>query len=188
MKTLYLMRHGETLFNQLRRIQGWCDSPLTAKGIGQALAARQWFAAQGITLDEAYCSTAERATDTLELVTKLPYLRKKGLREHGFGQFEGQPEYLNPTPPYGDFFVPWGGESDAQLEARITQTIGTIMEQATGANILVVSHAGACHTFLQHYAPNQLHQRLPNAGIIIFDYAQGDFKLRQIVDPQNAEA
>ena len=36
MKDLYLMRHGETLFNQRRKIQGWCDSPLTEKGIEQA--------------------------------------------------------------------------------------------------------------------------------------------------------
>ena len=34
MKDLYLMRHGETLFNQRRKIQVWCDSPLTEKGIG----------------------------------------------------------------------------------------------------------------------------------------------------------
>ena len=26
---LYLMRHGETLFNTQKRVQGWCDSPLT---------------------------------------------------------------------------------------------------------------------------------------------------------------
>lgn len=31
-KKLYLMRHGETLFNLQSRIQGWCDSPLTEKG------------------------------------------------------------------------------------------------------------------------------------------------------------
>ena len=30
-KHLYLMRHGETLFNVRRKIQGWCDSPLTEK-------------------------------------------------------------------------------------------------------------------------------------------------------------
>lgn len=30
---LYLMRHGETLFNTQKRVQGWCDSPLTEKGI-----------------------------------------------------------------------------------------------------------------------------------------------------------
>ena len=33
---LYLMRHGETLFNTQKRVQGWCDSPLTENGILQA--------------------------------------------------------------------------------------------------------------------------------------------------------
>ena len=28
-KILYLMRHGETEFNVRKKIQGWCDSPLT---------------------------------------------------------------------------------------------------------------------------------------------------------------
>ena len=32
-KIIYMMRHGQTLFNQLGKIQGWCDSPLTELGI-----------------------------------------------------------------------------------------------------------------------------------------------------------
>ena len=36
MKTLSLMRHGETMFNVRHRIQGWCDSPLTENGRAQA--------------------------------------------------------------------------------------------------------------------------------------------------------
>ena len=40
---LYLMRHGETLFNTLNRIQGWCDSPLTEKGQDQARQVRAYF-------------------------------------------------------------------------------------------------------------------------------------------------
>lgn len=36
-KHLYIMRHGKTLFNVYHRIQGWCDSPLTIKGILDAL-------------------------------------------------------------------------------------------------------------------------------------------------------
>ena len=28
-----LVRHGETMFNQVGNVQGWCDSPLTVKGI-----------------------------------------------------------------------------------------------------------------------------------------------------------
>lgn len=41
MKHLYLMRHGQTLFNAQNKIQGWCDSPLTSKGIEQAKAAKK---------------------------------------------------------------------------------------------------------------------------------------------------
>lgn len=35
-KILYLMRHGQTLFNLQHKIQGWCDAPLTPLGIKQA--------------------------------------------------------------------------------------------------------------------------------------------------------
>ena len=42
-KTLYLMRHGQTLFNLQHKIQGWCDSPLTELGIKQAKVAEKWF-------------------------------------------------------------------------------------------------------------------------------------------------
>lgn len=42
-KIVYLMRHGQTLFNELKKVQGWCDSPLTELGKEQARQARQYF-------------------------------------------------------------------------------------------------------------------------------------------------
>lgn len=50
MKTIYLMRHGETLFNTMDVNQGQCDSPLTENGIRQAQKAKAWFDGQGILL------------------------------------------------------------------------------------------------------------------------------------------
>lgn len=50
-KTLYLMRHGQTLFNVRRKIQGACDSPLTELGIQQAGIASAYF--DEIDLDHA---------------------------------------------------------------------------------------------------------------------------------------
>jgi Fructose-2,6-bisphosphatase len=43
MKELYLMRHAQTLFNVQGRTQGWSDSPLTQKGIEDALKAGEDF-------------------------------------------------------------------------------------------------------------------------------------------------
>lgn len=78
-KTLYIVRHGQTFFNFHHKTQGSCDSRLTALGIRQAKAAGDYFKKQNIHFDAAYCSTQERASDTLELITdhKMPYTRLK---------------------------------------------------------------------------------------------------------------
>ena len=55
-KTLYLMRHGQTLFNLRKKIQGSCDSPLTDEGIRQAKIAGKYFADNGIYFNLAYSS------------------------------------------------------------------------------------------------------------------------------------
>lgn len=49
-KTLYLMRHGQTLFNKRHRIQGWCDAPLTDLGVYQAQVAGYYFKMPGLRL------------------------------------------------------------------------------------------------------------------------------------------
>ncbi|MDN6639347.1 MAG: phosphoglycerate mutase family protein, partial [Tetragenococcus sp.] len=96
-KKLYLMRHGQTLFNQLKRVQGACDSPLTSLGKDQAKQARDYFLQEQVQFDAAYSSTQERACDTMEIVqADDSYIRKKGLKEWNFGLYEGAPEYLNP--------------------------------------------------------------------------------------------
>ncbi|HLR92710.1 MAG TPA: histidine phosphatase family protein, partial [Atopostipes sp.] len=81
MKSVYLVRHGQTLFNKQKKIQGFSDSPLTEVGIKQAEIAGKHVDSIGLVFDDAYSSTSERACDTLELITTTPYKRIKGLRE-----------------------------------------------------------------------------------------------------------
>lgn len=66
MKTLYLMRHGETLFNVHHKNQGWCDSPLTERGHAQARIAGRHLRELSVHPDHFFSSTSERASDTLE--------------------------------------------------------------------------------------------------------------------------
>lgn len=73
MKTLYLMRHGETLFNVHHKNQGWCDSPLTERGHAQARIAGRHLRELGIRPDHLFSSTSERASDTLEDVCLEAY-------------------------------------------------------------------------------------------------------------------
>ena len=80
-KTLVLVRHGQTLFNMENRVQRWCDSPLTETGRAQAALAGKTLQEAGYVFDHVYCSTAERACDTAEIVGGMPYVRCKDLRE-----------------------------------------------------------------------------------------------------------
>lgn len=131
-KTLYLMRHGQTLFNQLHKIQGWCDSPLTELGIYQAQIAKKYFEEHGITFDHAYSSTSERCCDTLEIVTNMPYKRTKGLKEVYYGKLEGESEELNKHLKPKDvetFYLQFGGESSNTTQKRMVDILTEIMEK-----------------------------------------------------------
>lgn len=184
-KILYLMRHGQTLFNVRRKIQGWCDSPLTELGIKQAQIAGKYFKDNNIIFDHAYSSTSERACDTLEQITDMPYKRLKGLKEWNFGVFEGESEDLNPKLPYGDFFAAFGGETQEELKLRIAKTCAEIMEQEENKVVLAVSHGAACRWFMRYWAhTSSLDQkeRLGNCCILKFEYENKEFKLVEIIN------
>ncbi|WYJ77508.1 hypothetical protein DOK78_002146 [Enterococcus sp. DIV2402] len=185
MKILYLMRHGQTLFNQLHKIQGWCDAPLTELGIKQAQIAGHYFKENQIELQSAYCSTSERASDTLEQITDLPYIRLKGLKEWNFGRFEGEPEFLNPALPYGDFFVPFGGEAEMAFRERVAQSIFEFMSNETHETILAVSHGAACRQFMRYWAhTSEVDQKNPlgNCCVLKFEFDENEFRLIEIIN------
>lgn len=186
-KTLYLMRHGQTLFNKRHLIQGWCDSPLTDFGIYQAQVAAQYFKEHGIIFDSAFNSTSERACDTLEIVTdgKMPYKRIKGLKEWNFGVFEGESEELNPSIPYENFFVYYGGESQAGLQDRINYTISSLMKDTEGDTVLIVSHGGSIRNFArvwEKYEKVKIKTNMTNCCILKFSYSDDIFYLEEVIN------
>ncbi|MGN1400684.1 MAG: histidine phosphatase family protein [Bacillus sp. (in: firmicutes)] len=184
-KTLYLMRHGQTLFNVRKKIQGACDSPLTEEGIRQARIAGAYFKTHSITFDRAYSSTQERACDTLELVTDMPYTRLKGLKEWNFGIYEGESEDLNPPldpirKSYADFFVQYNGESDTEVAERMNDCLTGVMEEPGHNTVLAVSHGGACYAFLRKWEDTI--QRVPNCAILKFEYEDKVFKFIEVIE------
>ena len=190
MKTLYLMRHGETMFNVQHRIQGWCDSPLTEKGKQQALLARQWFQDHGITFDHAYSSTSERCCDTLELITEMEYRRTKGLKETFYGALEGQPDYLAEKDPKKceTYYLQFGGESTNTTRDRMVQTLTAIMEQEDHHSVIAMSHGAACFNFLRANVEDYSHQLklgMGNCCIFIYEYENEKFTLKDVIRPGN---
>lgn len=190
MAHIYLVRHGQTLFNLQHKIQGFCDSPLTTLGIEQAKVAGRYFKNTRIPLDEAHVSTSERAIDTLQLITDLPFTTHKDLKEWNFGTYEGEGEHLNPPLPYSDFFVQFGGESQVELSNRINEAITTIASQCTGEHILIVSHGAAIANFYLHWEDYSLIKRegaIKNCSILHYEYDDDTFVLKEIINHDFSE-
>lgn len=193
-KKLFLMRHGETLFNQLKKIQGSCDSPLTERGIQQAQLARQYFQENNIQFDQLYSSTQERASDTLEIITESKnYQRLKELKEMGFGSFEGEQQFLQPAGQdyYDSFYLQFGGESMTLVQERMFKILHQIMAREDHQNVLAISHNGACVSFLQTIwqgDPNDLIRAFPNCSIFVLTYENQQFQLEDIIDPATKQS
>ena len=185
MKTLYLVRHGETLFNALHKIQGWCDSPLTKKGIQQAQKAKEWFEKQNIHFDHAYSSTSERCCDTLELITSIPCQRCKGLKENNYGLLEGEHDYLAENDPQkcATYYLQFGGESNETLKERMVKTLTDIMDREDHHSVLAVSHGGSCFNFLRAWQDpaEELKKGFGNCCIFVYEYENQCFHLKDII-------
>jgi broad specificity phosphatase PhoE len=166
--TLYLVRHGETVWNTEKRAQGWQDSPLTERGIEQArrLAERL----RPVRLDAIYASPSGRTMHTAAILRgdrALVVTPCEELREIHMGDWEGrrideldgEAERLHNFWYAPHLFQPAGaGETFAQLQARVVAAVSRLVAESAGSAILLVSHGGALKALLAHYAGRPLAQ------------------------------
>ncbi|MBE6469122.1 MAG: histidine phosphatase family protein [Coriobacteriaceae bacterium] len=149
--TLYFVRHGRTLFNERRIIQGWVDSPLTPEGEQQASRVGRYVRQAGIRFDHAFASTLARTHQTLERITDMSFERVPDLREWSFGEFEGERVELMPHRPWGDFFKQFGGEGEQEFSGRVNGALTQIMRRPGHESVLAVSHGSASLAFMQRW-------------------------------------
>ena len=153
MGKLYIVRHGETVWNREGRIQGHTDVGLSERGREQARLLAQRL--ESIALDAAYASDLSRASDTARVILKdreVPLYPTPRLREYHKGAFEGLTEgelrarYPSEYPGYvaKDLdYAPEGGESTRGVSARMAAVINEIKERHLSDNVLVVGHGGS---------------------------------------------
>ena len=88
--TVYLARHGETVWNAEGRYQGRLDSPLTDTGRGQARATAETMRGRGV--ERLLCSPLGRARETGRVVERVLGLAAEidgDLAESDIGRWEG---------------------------------------------------------------------------------------------------
>ena len=147
------IRHGETAWNVDTRIQGHLDIPLNDTGRRQAARLARALAAQD-TIHAIYSSDLLRAHDTARAIaaaTGAPLTTHSGLRERGFGIFEGKTyveiEHLWPEDSERwrrrePHWAPAGGESLLQVRERVARTMHELAARHAGEQIVLVAHGG----------------------------------------------
>lgn len=155
---VYFVRHGQTVWNVEKRMQGWQNSPLTAKGeaeatlLGKTLA--QMVKDGSIdNIDGVYSSPSKRAIQTSEHLNEFI---KTDLRivpqfqELNMGNWEGQrfgDIKANDSKEWHDFWYDQshyqahnGGETFKELSQRIRKGFNRVVEGVNGGTIVIVSH------------------------------------------------
>ncbi len=95
MKTLVLLRHGESTWNRENRFTGWKDVDLTDRGVEEARAAGRLLAREGFDFDLTFTSLLKRAIRTLNLALEemdrlwLPVEKDWRLNERHYGALQG---------------------------------------------------------------------------------------------------
>ncbi|SAK40343.1 phosphoglycerate mutase [Caballeronia pedi] len=183
------IRHGETDWNRIKRIQGHIDIPLSEHGSLQAEQLGQRLAREG-RIDAVYSSDLQRAqqtarpfADALGLELRL----SERLRERFYGAFQGHDsdeindkfpaEYVEWQTRDPGFAPPGDGESQRVFYHRVLHAMEPIVAAHPGGRIAVVAHGGVLDCIYRFGMKLPLHEPrnwpLLNCSVNVVDYADG---------------
>lgn len=177
MAKLFLVRHGQSLWNLENRFIGWQDIDITETGIEEAKNAG--IALKKEKIDIAFTSVLLRAQHTLSIILdeignpNIPIVMDKALNERSYGNLEG----LNKAETalkYGDEqvhtwrrsfdVIPPGGESLKDTYNRVIpyfeKEIAPLLKK--GENVLIVAHGNSLRAlimYLEHLSPEEILER-----------------------------
>ncbi len=158
MGRLYLVRHGESEWNILSKVQGQSNISLTDKGREQARKVAERLVNEKIDL--IFSSDLNRAFETAQIIGKNLNLEVNGfkeLREIKFGVWEGlttkeiEEKYMKEhilwmTEPH-KLNLP-EAERLIDLQERLLKIVNYLVKENVNKNILIVSHGTAIKTLI----------------------------------------
>lgn len=155
--SIYLLRHGDSSPDKVRRFIGQRDQPLNETGRAQS----EWWRRElsQLSFSRICCSDLKRSIKTAEIITQqinVPLTILPGLREIDLGSWDDMPvsEVRRLFPTEYDLrgadlagFRPPGGESFADLSGRVLPAFEELVQQSEG-NLLIIGHAGVNRVIL----------------------------------------
>ena len=175
---IYLTRHGQSVGNLRKLLQGQTEFDLTELGISQAQ--KLGFKLKGTEFDSVYCSDLKRCRQTaseIQSYLNLEPIVDRRLRERNFGDLEGEPHGSLDTfaqaqgVPFREM-VPPNGESSLQVMQRCRDFLDDLLQKHLHKEhrVLIVSHSGWISEFFKVLSEvlsdtSLLNQRCSNTGL-----------------------
>lgn len=205
---IYILRHGETEWNKLKRLQGSTDIPLDETGRELARKTGRAVAGAGIRFDACVSSPLGRAAETAKLVLegqgdggKVPFDTDPRIAEFSMGAWEGDCLYDTPGLPKADpgfhlfFDAPdrFQGPEDAETFPDVIARTGAFLRdmaeryrdrEGRDFNLLVSTHGCASRALLMNIDPVPMKDYWrgcvpPNCSVSIASLRRGKWQLEQ---------
>jgi broad specificity phosphatase PhoE len=193
---LYLVRHGETEWNRLNKIQGQLNSPLTPEAVKQTKNLGQEL--REINFAAAFSSDLGRAVQTAEILAlenKITVRTTALLRERYLGILQGTVkdkwsqklqkmiQNIDNMKRLREIDENTKIESPDKLTSRLIQALREISFAYAGKKVLVVTHSGAMRHLLVRLGykqTNDIYQiKVENLGYFVLDSDGTDFFINQ---------
>ncbi len=167
---LYLIRHGQTDWNNQFLIQGRTNNELNEAGRQQAREITHFF--KEVKPTKLISSPLVRAVETLNIIKEnhnwdISIVENEKFIERDFGEFEGKDvKMYNEETDYTKYEL---FEQNQQIEKRVSQGIEEIVADAKKDDVVIIAcHSHTMKSFLTHYYPEKYNYKykLKNCGII----------------------
>ena len=196
---LYIVRHGETEWNVIKRFQGQLNTPLTEKGMEKLKETGKNL--ENVLFEEVYTSELERTVNSAEIIlnenngyknNKLELQKLAELNEVYFGVWQGltyEEVFLKYPEEANNYFYNVKNYNAENVEAenlkvaleRFLKGINKILNIHKSGNILVVTHGTVFEMFMNYVANNSIFDidertLMGNGDYKIFSYKDGKFQ------------
>lgn len=188
---IYIVRHGETDWNNQLIIQGCIDNPLNSTGIQQAHDACKLVAQVSPT--KIISSSLSRARQTAEIFAtennwSLPIETNDNFIERNFGDAEGEHvDYFYSVTDHNQ--IP-NIETDHALKARVEHGITELIKSASDTDIFFIfAHSHVLKTVMNILDPHNIFRntKIPNCAILELE-TDPNLHLIDIKSLKNSEA
>lgn len=181
-KTIILIRHGESETNLKKVFTGQLDTPLTPNGKKQAVLMATFL--DRYRVERVYVSPLQRAMDTAREIVKrqaCPMEICNAFQEMNAGKWQGK-TFDEIAEKYPESYAVWrenigqaapeGGETCAQLYQRVTAAFDNILQSTAEKTVCIVCHAipiRMMESHIRQQSPQDI-AWVPNASVTVYEY------------------